>query len=78
VLHGAVHVHAEGQPGASHQSPLGAIQPDHWLAEYTTELIDLLNALGWLADLEPAQAALLEKVCAGPAISLEELRATEM
>ena len=37
-------------------SPLGAIQPDHWLAEYTTELINVLNVLGWLVDLEQIQA----------------------
>ncbi|HEV2201776.1 MAG TPA: type ISP restriction/modification enzyme [Bryobacteraceae bacterium] len=55
-------------------SPLGNIQPDHWLAEYTTELINVLNVLGRLIDLEPAQAALLEKVCAGSTISSEELR----
>jgi hypothetical protein len=58
-------------------SSLGAIQPDRWLAEYTTELINLLNVLGWLVDLEPAQAALLESVCAGPTISMEELRVAE-
>jgi len=56
-------------------SPLGNIQPDHWLAEYTTELINVLNVLGWLVDLEPAQAALLKKICTGPSISAEELRA---
>jgi hypothetical protein len=50
------------------------IQPDHWLAEYTTELINVLNVLGWLLDLEPAQATLLKKVRAGPTISSEELR----
>ena len=55
-------------------SPLGNIQPDHWLAEYTTELINVLNVLGWLVDLEPAQAALLEKICAGPLFANEELR----
>jgi hypothetical protein len=55
-------------------SPLGDIQPDHWLAEYTTELINVLNVLGWLLDLEPAQAALLERACTGPTISAEELR----
>jgi hypothetical protein len=58
-------------------SSLGAIQPDRWLAEYTTELINVLNVLGWLVDLEPAQAALLEKVCAGPTIPAEELRNAE-
>ncbi len=56
-------------------SPLGNVQPDHWLAEYTTELINVLNVLGCLVDLEPAQAALLEKICTGPTISAEELRA---
>jgi hypothetical protein len=55
-------------------SPLGDIQPDHWLAEYTTELINLLNVLGRLVDLEPAQAALLERICTGPTISAEDLR----
>ena len=55
-------------------SKLGDIRPDHWLAEYTTELINLLNVLGRLVDLEPAQAALLERVCAGPTISAEDLR----
>ena len=55
-------------------SPLGNIQPDHWLAEYTTELINVLNVLGLLVDLEPIQAALLEKVCASATIPEEELR----
>ncbi len=57
-------------------SPLGSIQPDHWLAEYTTELINVLNVLGWLVDLEPTQAKLLEKVCSGPTISSEEWHAS--
>ena len=56
-------------------SPLGNIQPDHWLAEYTTELINVLNVLGSLVDLEPTQAALLGKICSGPTITAEELRA---
>ena len=56
-------------------SPLGNIQPDHWLAEYTTELINVLNVLGCLVEVEPAQAALLEKICLGPTITAEELRA---
>jgi hypothetical protein len=54
-------------------SPLGDVQPDYWLAEYTTELINLLNVLGWLVDLEPVQAKLLEKICSGSTISEEEL-----
>jgi hypothetical protein len=55
-------------------SPLSRIQPDHWLAEYTTELINVLNVLGLLVELEPAQAELLEKVRLGPTIPSEELR----
>jgi len=38
------------------------------------ELINVLNVLGWLVDLEPRQASLLEKICTGPTISEEELR----
>jgi hypothetical protein len=53
-------------------SPLGDIQPHYWLAEYTTELINLLNVLGLLIDLEPEQAKLLGKVCAGPAVTSEQ------
>lgn len=34
-------------------SPLGDIQPDHWLSEYTSELLNVLNVLGLLIDLEP-------------------------
>ena len=47
-------------------SPLDAIQPDHWLPEYTDDLMNLLNVLGRLVRLEPRQADLLERVCAGP------------
>ena len=54
-------------------SPLGDIQPDYWLAEYTTELINLLNVVNLLIDLEPKQSELLEKICAGPLISVDEL-----
>jgi hypothetical protein len=55
-------------------SPLDSIQPDHWLPEYTSDLIDLLNVLGRLIALEPAQADLLACICAGPLLSAEELR----
>lgn len=55
-------------------SPLDSIQPDHWLPEYTSDLIDLLNVLGRLINLEPAQADLLERICAGPLQSMDELR----
>lgn len=57
-------------------SPLGDIQPDHWLSEYTTELINLLHVLGRLVALEPEQAGLLERICSGPTITAAELSAS--
>ena len=56
-------------------SPLGNIQPEGWLAEYTTELLHVLNILGRLVALEPKQADLLKRVCAGPTISGDDLKA---
>jgi hypothetical protein len=56
-------------------SPLDQFQPDGWLAEYTTDLLDLLNVLGRLVMLEPAQADLLERVCAGLRLSATQLAA---
>ncbi len=56
-------------------SPLDKIQPDHWLPEYTNDLLDLLNVLGRLIALEPAQADLLNRICDGPLLDAEELRA---
>ena len=55
-------------------SPLGDIQPETWLAEYTTELLNVLNVLGMLVDLEPAQAELLERICTGPLIDDATMR----
>ena len=55
-------------------SPLGSIQPEGWLPEYTTDLLDLLHVLGRLIALEPKQADLLSRICAGPLRSAEELR----
>jgi hypothetical protein len=54
---------------------LGDLQPDHWLAEYTTELINVLHVLGRLVELEPVQAELLEQVCSGQTFTAAELRA---
>lgn len=54
-------------------SPLDAVQPDHWLPEYTGDLLDLLHVLGRLVALEPAQADLLRRICEGPLVTLDEL-----
>jgi hypothetical protein len=55
-------------------SPLDAIQPDHWLPEYTEDLLNLLHVLGRLIALEPAQADLLERICAGHLQTADQLR----
>lgn len=53
-------------------SPLDKIQPDHWLAEYTTDLMNLLHVLGRLVRLEPAQADLLQRILDKPLLGLED------
>lgn len=55
-------------------SPLNNIQPDQWLAEYTTELINLLHVLEKLVQLEPIQKELLDQICASPTITVDELQ----
>jgi hypothetical protein len=54
-------------------SPLDGIQPDHWLGEYTTDLMNLLHVLGRLVLLEPRQAALLEQILDKPLLSVADL-----
>ena len=49
-------------------SPLGEIQPDVWLPEYTTELLNVLRVLTRLVALEPAQADLLARIVASPTL----------
>jgi hypothetical protein len=56
-------------------SKLGEIQPDGWLAEYTTELLNVLHVLGLLVEAEPEQAKILDVICAGPKITRSELEA---
>jgi hypothetical protein len=49
-------------------SKLGDIQWDHWLAEYTTELLNVLHVLTLLVEMEPVQAQVLEAICEGPTL----------
>jgi hypothetical protein len=54
-------------------SALSYIQPDHWLPEYTSELINVLNVLVLLVSLEPKQADVLARICDGPLIESTRL-----
>ncbi|MEM9670798.1 MAG: type ISP restriction/modification enzyme [Pseudomonadota bacterium] len=56
-------------------SPLEEIYPDHWLAEYTSELLNVLHVLGRLVLLEDRQADLLTRICDGPIITADALQA---
>ena len=55
-------------------SPLEKIQPEGWLPEYTTDLLNLLRVLGRVVALEPAQAGLLTRICDGGLIPVAKLR----
>ena len=55
-------------------SPLEKIQPDGWLAEYTEDLLNLLNVLGRVIALEPRQADLLDRIVAGPLVAVASRR----
>ena len=54
-------------------SPLSDIQPEHWPAEYTTDLLDLLNVLGRLVALEPQQDKLLNDILGAKLLGREGL-----
>lgn len=49
-------------------SDLMNIQSDHWLPEYTADLIDLLNVIGLLVDLGKDQAGVLTEILAGDCV----------
>lgn len=56
-------------------SPLDSIQPDNWLPQYTTDLINLLNVLGWLVKLEPKQKELVDRILEGKLLDRDILEA---
>ncbi len=55
-------------------SELSRIQPEGWLPEYTSELLNVLNVLGLLVAMEPQQAELLDRICAGEMVSEASLK----
>jgi Type ISP C-terminal specificity domain len=61
------------EPGGRMTSPLDLIVADRWSHEDTVELRELLSVLRRLTDLAPAQAELLDQVCAGPLVTVDEL-----
>lgn len=61
------------EPHVRRSSDLNDVKPAAWDAEFTTDLLQVLNVLGLLVDLEPDQADVLKRVCAGPLITVQQL-----
>jgi hypothetical protein len=60
-------------PRGRRSSKLDHVVPTHWRPDLTTELLNLLQVLGRFVELHPAQADLLDRVCAGVQITAAEL-----
>jgi hypothetical protein len=54
-------------------SPLDTINASSWTQTFNDELLNLLNTLGRVVRLEPAQETLLGELCAAPLITVTEL-----
>jgi hypothetical protein len=61
------------EPEGRRSSPLDDIVSTFWEADWTTELLDLLNVLTLLVDLEPAQDLLLDRIISRPLVSVSDL-----
>lgn len=58
---------------ASSKNPLDRIRATAWPDEWNDELLDLLRVLTRTVELQPVQAELLDRICAGPLIAAHEL-----
>ncbi|MWA01947.1 N-6 DNA methylase [Actinomadura sp. LD22] len=56
-------------------SPLDLINAREWDYRFNNDLRDLLHVLGLLVRLEPEQDALLGEICAGPLVTVDDLKA---
>ncbi|NGO10079.1 hypothetical protein G5C60_21410 [Streptomyces sp. HC44] len=65
-------------PDVEWQTPLNDIVQETWPAEYTWQLLDLLNVLGLLVALEPDQERLLTAVAEGDLITMTDLQAAQV
>lgn len=60
-------------PASRRSSPLNDITPASWPPAYTTELLALLNVLGCLIRIAPAQSQLLDRILADELIATGDL-----
>lgn len=61
------------EPDGRRSSPLDAVVNTTWDPDWTSELLETLNVLTLLVDLEPTQAALLERIMSSPLITVDDL-----
>ncbi|MGW3410976.1 type ISP restriction/modification enzyme [Streptomyces sp. NPDC000888] len=61
------------EPAGKRRLELDHVVARRWSPDWTTELLTLLNILGLLVQEEPAQREVLEAVCSGPLISVQDL-----
>jgi hypothetical protein len=61
------------EPDGRRSSPLDVVVTTTWDPDWTSELLETLNVLTLLVDLEPTQAALLERIMSGPLVTLDDL-----
>ena len=61
------------KPAGKRRLDLDHLVATRWPPEWTTELLALLNVLGLLVQAETNQEQLLDAICAGPRIAVEEL-----
>lgn len=66
------------EPEGTRRSALDDINANRWTTEFTTQLLDLLNVVGRLVSLEPKQADLLDRILAGPLLTVAELTAADV
>ncbi|WP_194244256.1 type ISP restriction/modification enzyme [Nonomuraea phyllanthi] len=59
-------------------SPLDEIRTSEWTRQFIDDLLDLLNVLGRLVDLESTQNRLLERICSGPLITVQDLELAQV
>jgi hypothetical protein len=62
-----------GEPTGRYPTELDAMPLGAWDDVMIKELLNLLNVLGLLVEFAPTQQAVLDQVCQGPCIPIDEL-----
>jgi predicted helicase len=63
----------KANPGGRRSSPLDDVHAESWPASWTSEFTDLLSVLVQLTELETDQEDLLQRIVAGPVLSMADL-----